>query len=222
MPSRASIAFSAACALLAGIGSFFLVEREGDPKSRLQQVQQNIDGASELLSHHTVRVRPKDSPKPSDPKRTGYILEKPDGTRLDVDAPKNATPRQLEIAADSMAANGRSDYVLIDSAWRDAEVWWKDLTWSNQRSAERMALARFPSKPESVSSYDWDRRSQHEEFATEEVSTFQIRRAGYVSAAAVAAFCVVLLLLLALGWLWRAFLARVRELSHAMRGKPPQ
>ncbi len=222
MPTRSTLIFSALCAVLASIGTFFVTEREGDPEARLQLLRKNIDGTKALLDRHTAKVRPKDGTKPQDPAHAGYLLEKPDGTKLTIDAPKTVTPRQLEIAADSMVSTGRNEFVFVESAWKEAEDWWKGLTWLNRTAAERMTLARFPSKPESASSYDWDTRHRESEFTTEEALSFNIRRIGYAAAALAAVFALLLFLLAVFGWLWRALLARVRELSQAMRGEPPR
>jgi hypothetical protein len=222
MPTRSALIFSALCAVLASIGTFFVVEREGDPEARLQLLRKSIGETQGLLDMHTAKVRPKDGAKPQDPARAGYLLEKPDGTKLTIDAPKTVTPRQLEIAADLMVSTGRNEFVLVDSAWKEAEGWWKGLTWLNRSAAERMTLARFPSKPESASSYDWDVRHREAEFTIEEALSVNIRRTGWAVAALVAVFVLLLLILAVFGWLWRALLARVRELSQAMRGEPPR
>lgn len=121
-----------------------------------------------------------------------------------------------------MLTTGRTEFVLLDSAWKEAEGSWGKLTYWNRNRAERMALARFPSKPDSVSSYDWDARKRESEFSTEEASAFNLRRLGYVAGTLVGAFIFLLLLLAAFGWLWRVLLARIRELASAMRGEPPK
>ena len=221
MATRSSIFFSAICAVIACLGTLFVVEREGDSEARLQELRKNINETQGLLEKHTARVRSKDATKPQDPSRSGYLLQKPDGTRLTIDALESVTPRQLEAAADVMISTGRTEYVFVDSAWNEAEGWWKGLTWRNRSVAERMTLARFPSKPDSASSLEWNSRHREAEFESEEAVSFNLRRAGYAAGALAATFALLLVLLAMFGWLWRALLARVRELSQAMRGEPP-
>ena len=222
MPSRTALIFAFLCAALASAGVFTANERDGDPEDRLQDLKAAIATVPKLLEKHTIRIRPQEAPKPEASSRSGYVLEKPDGTKLVVDAPKSVTPKQLEIAADSMATTGRKAFIAVDSAWKDAEGWWLGLTWSNQRLAERQTLAQFPSKPTAVSSYDWGERYQDGELKAEEARAFNLRRAGYAVGTLAGVFASVLLLLAVFAWLWRALLARVREFSQAVRGEGPK
>ncbi len=219
MPSRAAFIVFSLCAALAAGFVFFVTERDGDPASRIEGVRKRIADASALLDKHTVRIRSDDGPKPGEPWRAGYVLEKPDGTKLTVDAPRGATPRQLEIAADQMISSRRSDFVLVESAWTEAEGWWEGLTWGNRRAAERMTLSHFPSKPEMVSTYDWDARRPEAAFSVEEDAAHNLSRIGYATVTFFAVLALFLVVLAACSWLWRALLARVRELSRAVRGE---
>ncbi len=222
MPTRSALLFSAACALLAGVGTFFVVEREGDPQARLERLRKNISEIPGLLAKHTAKVRPTDGSKSQDSSRAIYLLGASDGTKLTVDAPKAVKPRELEAAAGAMVSAGHAEFVLVESAWTEAEEWWKGLTGLNCIAAERMALVQFPSKPEGVSIHAWSMRYSDAEFEIEETLTFNFRRTGYVAATLAAVFAILLILIAALGWLWRSFLARVRDLSQAWRGEPPQ
>lgn len=218
MPSRASIVFALFCATLAAVTVWLVTHPDGDPDSHLKATRDSIGTIPLLLEKHTVRIKSEGAPKSEDP-RAGFVLEKPDGTKLVVEANKEIKPRHIELAADSMMSTGRKSFVSVDSAWSEIEPSWKNLTWSNSRLAQRLALAKFPSKPTTVSSYDWEARYNDGEFTTEEALSFNLRRAGYAGAAFLGTFLLVVLSLAACGWLWRALLARVRELSRAMRGK---
>ncbi|MFZ3129272.1 MAG: hypothetical protein WA136_14770 [Rhodoferax sp.] len=201
---------------------FAVTERDGDSEARLNALKIDISATPRLLEKHTIRARSEGTPKPKDPSRVGYVLQKPDGTKLTVDAHKEAKPRQLEIAADAMVSTGQKWFVAVDTAWSEIETSWQGFTWANRRVAEHRTLAQFPSKPSSVSDYEWEDRQKEDAFTTEEVLSFNLRRTGYSVATFTGVFAFVVIALAAIAWLWRALLARLRELSQAIRGEGPK
>jgi hypothetical protein len=128
-------------------------------------------------------------------------------------------PKPIAIPS---SINGKARSIIqIAPAWAEVEDISKSLTWHNRKIAEARAMVRYGSYHDKMDSYIWERREAlaNTPWLVEESGTFFLNRlysgALYASVCFVGAF----LALLFISWFWRFFLARIRELSEAIRGK---
>lgn len=219
--TRPRVIFASLLAIGAASLTFIATERKGDPQVVIAEVERQINAIEVIISRHTYQVKNADSPKPADKSRALYELSGPKGERLVVEGPATPSTSEIERIVWQLHQTERKQYVSLDSAWTEVQTIWADLTWRNQRIAEAKALRKFDSKPGSASSYDWDSRfrTSKDQWQVQDIAAFQSQRALYTAGSAVGTFAAVLLFLAVCGWLWRGLLARIRELSNAIRGK---
>ena len=105
--------------------------------------------------------------------------------------------------------------------WSELEAIWEPLTWQNQRVAKAKALLHYDSNPSSFESYAWDGRfvAASEPWHVEEAGQFLLRRLQGAAIGGAGGFGAVFAFLLLLSWLWKFLLARLREVSDAIRGR---
>ena len=219
--TRPRIVFAGLLAIGAASLAFIATERRGDPQAVIVETERQISTIDTILKRHTYELKDAGSPKPADKSRALYRLSGPKGELLFVEGPADPNTSEVERIVADFYQKGNKQYVSHDSAWNEIQTIWAGLTWGNQQIAEAKALRQFDSKPSSASSYDWDYRfrKSKDQLQVQEVAAFQSQRALYTAAAAVGTFAAVILVLAVCGWLWRATLARIRELANAMRGK---
>ncbi len=98
---------------------------------------------------------------------------------------------------------------------------WEPASWRNRSIATAKALVRYKDKPEGAWSGSWEVRyvEAARPWVIEERGAFLAKRAGAVVAGLVGGFLAAFLALALLAWTWCFLLARIRELSSAVRGK---
>lgn len=219
--TRPRAIFASLFAIGAATLAFTATERSGDPQVVITEVERQINAIEAILQRHTYEFKNAGSPKPANKSRAIYRLSGPKGELLFVEGPADPNTSEVERIVAELYQRGSKQYVSLDSAWTEVQTIWADLTWSNRQVAEARALRQFDSRPGSASLYDWDNRFRKSkaQWQVQEVAAFQSQRALYAAGAAVGAFVVVILVLAVCGWLWRGMLARIRELSNAIRGK---
>jgi len=174
-----------------------------------------------VSKRHTYELKDAGTPRPVHKSRALYRLSGPKGELLFVEGPADPHTSEVERIVTDLYQKKNKQYVSHDSAWIEVQAMWSGLTWDNQQIAEAKALREFDSKPSSASSSDWDYRFRKSkgQWQIQEAAAFQSQRALYTAAATVGTFAAVILVLAVCGWLWRATLARIRELANAIRGK---
>lgn len=218
-PPRA--VFAGFLAIAAALLAFVATERSGDPEAVIAEVERKISAIDTILARHTYELKDAGTPKPADRSRALYRLSGPKGELLLVEGPADPNTSEVEQIVADLYQKKNKHYISHSSAWTEAQAIWSGLTWGNQQIAEGKALRQFDSKPSSASSYDWDYRfrTSKEQWQIQETAAFQSQRVLYAAAAAVGTFAAVILVLALCSWLWRAILARIRELANAIRGK---
>jgi hypothetical protein len=211
--------FACLLALGAGVIAFVATERSGDPGSVLTGVERKINEIDALIKWYTYEL--KEAGSPVGKSRTLYHFSGPKGELFFVEGPSGSDPSELKWLVDELYQKRNKRYVSYDWAWAEIEGAWSSLTWHNRRIAEARALRQFDSRPSGVSLSDWDNRfrGSEERWQVQESVTFQFQRVAYAVGAAGGAFVLVLLALALCGWLWRATLARIKEVSNAVRGR---
>jgi hypothetical protein len=118
--------------------------------------------------------------------------------------------------------NGKAKSIVqIAPAWSEVEEISRPLTWHNRQIAEAKAMLRYGSYHDKMDSYIWERREAlaNTSWLVEESGTVFLNRLYSGALYALVCFVVAFISLFLISWLWRFFLARVRELSDAIRGK---
>ena len=130
------------------------------------------------------------------------------------------TDRQLEEGI-SRKYSGVYAVRVMSPSWTDVERVWDGLQWDNRKTAKAKALSKFGTSPVASESSAWEYRQEDagRSWMVEERSTLWARRAGYGAAFGLAAFAATLAVLAAIAWIWRFLLARLREVSDAVRGR---
>ncbi len=215
------VIFALLVAAVTAVGTFLAVERSGDPQSVLTEVDRQLAELPATIRRNTYELRGTNSQKPNDKSRALYRLSGPNGEIIFVEGPSDPNTSEVERIVAELSQKNQKTYVSWDSAWVAVQPLWSSLTYSNTQIAEAKALLHFDVKPAAASSYDWDYRfrTSKQPWHRQEVVEYQSQRSLYAAGAGVGAFLLVLLLLGAGGWLWRALLARIRELANAFRGK---
>ena len=82
-------------------------------------------------------------------------------------------------------------------------------------------MLHYESPPAQYESLTWDARHTlaRRPWDVEEPRQLRSRRVGYAALGAASGFGLTLIVLALLVWLWRFFLARLREIADAVRGK---
>lgn len=219
--TRPRAIFASLLAIGAATLAFIATERSGDPQVVIAEVERQINAVKAILQRYTYELKNAGSPKPANKSRALYRLSGPKGELLFVEGPADPNTSEVERIVAELFQKGTKQYVSLDSAWTEVQTIWADLTWGNREVAEAKALRQFESKPASASSYDWDSRfrKSKDEWKIQEPAAFQSQRALYTAGAAVGTFVAVIVVLAVCGWLWGGLLARIRELSNAIRGK---
>jgi len=111
--------------------------------------------------------------------------------------------------------------VQIAPAWSEVEDISKSLTWHNKRIAEAKAMLLYGSYYDKMDSHIWEQKESlaNSPWLVEESGEFFLKRLYGGSVYASVSFAVTFLFLLLISWSWRFLLARIRELSDAIRGK---
>jgi len=109
----------------------------------------------------------------------------------------------------------------ITPAWSEIKETTEALTWQNQQIAEAKAMMHYDSYFDKMDSYVWqDRESlSNKPWFVEETSQFYLRKFYSGLTYAAIAFVATLLFIVLLSWSWKFLLARIREVSDAIRGK---
>jgi hypothetical protein len=228
-----------------GIGGI-LVERRGDPASRVAAVEEAIEQAfqpkillqnqptpSDLPEGFTLDPKPPHAAKSTEWVDDAYLVTARDGRELELEVGRALDKDQLlHLSAwinqsqpitslPSTLGITITKATQVTPAIDALESMWQHLVYQNRRLAEARALTRYRSKPESVARFVWQERENlaASSWRLEELSVLTIRRALHMAGGAVVGSVVALVIVTLLAWLWRFFLARLREVSGAVRGK---
>ncbi len=128
------------------------------------------------------------------------------------------TPKEIPVPASLV---GKFTTITeVAPAWSEVEAVWEGLHWKNREIAKAKALLHYTESPEPYS-YVWQDRQRiaAQAWFLEESGELWGRRATAAACGGTIAFAVSLGFLALVGWLWRFFLARLREISNAVRGK---
>lgn len=223
---RARIVIATLAAVLGAILAFALRDRRGDEPRAIADFEQKLDAAfvPRIIFSPPVGV--------TAPRHT-YLLSAADGRLLEIDMDDPPTDAEAEPVFAAAAAVGSlssppptlkgklGKVVQIAPAWSELQPLWAALVWSNKQVAEARALRRYSERPETYPAYQWDRRIAEaaKPWQLESRSRLLMGRFGYAVGGAIGAFLVMLLLLAALVWSWHFLLARIREVSQAVRGR---
>jgi len=198
---RTYLILSALIAALAAVFGASIAERSGDPSAVIQDVEQRLA--------ETFRVQ--------------SVVE-----RVIQSAPAGLSRDQFEaLLTKELQTSGLDPQGLLAGktpelpAWVTVETIWKQLTYQNQQVATAKTMLHYDSNPEGFESYVWERRRTiaAEPWHIEEPSQFQRRQIGFATGGGAVGFSVGLGFFLFLSWLWKFFLARLRDVSNAIRGR---
>jgi len=198
---RTQLVLSAIIAALAAVFGASTAEKNGDPSAVIQDVERRLA--------ETFRVR--------------SVVE-----RVIQSAPAGLSRDEFEaLLTKELQTSGLDPKELLNGktpqspAWGTVKPIFDQLTWQNQQIATAKAMLHYDSSPDGVESYVWERRSKvaAEPWHFEEPSQFRRRRIGFATAGGAAGFVGGLGFLVLLAWLWKFFLARLREVSDAIRAK---
>jgi hypothetical protein len=223
---KARLVISVVTALLSAVVGVQLVTKAGDPAQALQEFERHLSAA--------LQPQPLFTPAtPTSASFKTYTVAAPDGRVLEIQFDRIPTEDDLERIFAHMQPGGR----LVDPpqgltgglgkvtqtapSWAELEPMWRSLTWNNQQVAKAKAMLHWSSKPTDLESYTWDKRSSlaAQPWQVEGKRKLLAKRILFASGGAVAGFLLTFIALALLVWSWRFLLARIRELSDAMRGK---
>lgn len=113
------------------------------------------------------------------------------------------------------------DAFLDAPEWNKLEAIWKSLSYSNSRIAMAKAMLHFENNPSEHDSDIWKDRYKisNEPWVIEEKTQLILKTLGYSFLIAFGAFAAVFSILWVLSWGWGFLLARVREISRAVKGQ---
>lgn len=105
--------------------------------------------------------------------------------------------------------------------WSEIEKIAEPLTWHNKQIVEAKAMLRYDFYIEKMDRYVWQERESlaNEPWETEETNQFYLRKFLGGLAYAAIGFVATLIFLVLISWSWKFLLARIREVSDAIRGK---
>ena len=204
--SRSVVALVGLVSLAAALGAGNRVHRMGDSSAEVAAVETKI---VVVLAAPTPPAIEEDGSV-----RLSTVLADPDFKKL------SCAEQQEFIAEVLRYPSARNDMNTLPP-WAEISAWWSHLQPANQRIATAKAELRHPMAPVGRSLIDASLRCEvaARPWVIEERHTFWGRVALAAGAGAVLAAGGTSLLLLTFSWLWHFFLARVRELSDAVRGK---
>lgn len=208
-------------ALVTTAVTFFNIDRSGDAQSAISEVDRRLTEIPAVIKRHTYERKSSNSEKPTDKTRALYELSVPNGEKLTVEGPSVSLTAEVERIIWELRKKDKTHNVDFTSVWDEVTPFFALLTYSNRQIANAKAMLYFDSKPPPVSSYDWDNhfRTSKEPWHVQESTHYYSTRVLYSLGAGTLAFIAVFAALIACGCLWRAVLARIRELFNAFRGK---
>lgn len=215
-------------ASICGSIGFFATEKDGDPAAIIRDVETRLERAFDETIVYEGGQDLLDSLKK-------YRISIRDGRSYIVHLAKVDSNEELEEIIDAVLAAGYIDQyvpparyvdrivkvVQLTPGASDLRYIWGPLTWGNRNIAEAKALVRFNKKPEDILNYDWDKRYRlsQAKWNIEEPTSYMLRRAKNAGLAAITGSVGIWFTLIVLSWLWLFFLARLREIADAVRGK---
>jgi hypothetical protein len=226
---KARLLISAVVALLGAIAAAQFSQKRGDPSSTIAEFERALD-----TSFQEKMIFPSGNLSGTSVKK--YRVTDVDGRVLQIERTDTPTEADLEplfgLVAASLGQLSRSqlppqlertigEVRQVSPGWNDLPPLWRSLTFTNQQAAEAKAMLRYESKPNSVADHTWNQRFQTAAtlWQIEEVRTRRLHMAVFGAGGAVGGFTGALIALALVSWMWCFLLARIRELSDALRGK---
>lgn len=214
-------------AVIAAVVGTTFVRKEGDPWSvadidhkldaafqrRDLLVERDVDRAGETATFKTYKVTSPD----------GRVLEiQYDRAPSEGDLDKIfAQLASRETVSTSGLTGSLKKVTQITPAWSELEPIWHTLAWSNQNVATAKALLRLQEKPTDITESMWDQRFVVAAWPwqIEQAYRLAVRKGGAAAGAAIAGLLFAFIAVTFITWVWYFLLARIRELSAAVRGK---
>ena len=222
---KAQVVISLFVGIVAGGFGGTIIGPEGDPRNATVEFDRS------LASAFDVRPVLSTSPPPGVSLKT-FAVSAPDGQVLEIQLDTTPTKEDLEAIFAQVNAGGAGTaprgmagrlgkVVQKAPRWANLEPMWASFTWSNQQVAEAKALLRFSAKPDEAGGSAWERRLpvSFQPWQIEERGRLWARRSGAAIAGLVGGFLLALGTLASVAWAWRFLLARIREVSDAVRGR---